>query len=387
MSNFGFKAEVEMVIRDVGAVQSIGDLQEIGKLVDYWIEPRSAYVDLNGFILKNLDLRVGHQIVTWGTADMLNPTNFLNPYDLSDPFAFDRTMANTMLKGTYFINDVTITGVLAPFFKPSRLPPDAAVLISAFDATNMPIPGMSLNDMSDTVILPEKNARNMSGAIKTAAKIFDFDLSVSYYYGYDHLPQPTALSLIPYDATNPFSFNGKLNLEYYRIQGIGFDVAGAILDVGVWGEAAVIIPEEVKTGISVATPLGSIDSSVIAVKDEPFVKFVIGGDYTFKGGWYVQAQYLHGFMNEIGKDNLGNYAMIALEKRFINDELTIRLAGGGEMRDSDTLAFFGMPEISYKPGNGVEVALGAHIIDGDEGTMFNRWNDRDDIYLTLKKSF
>jgi len=39
-----------------------------------------AYADI---YLKNTDLRVGRQVVSWGTADGINPTNYINPRELS----------------------------------------------------------------------------------------------------------------------------------------------------------------------------------------------------------------------------------------------------------------------------------------------------------------
>ena len=39
-----------------------------------------AYAD---FYLRNTDIRIGRQVVSWGTADGINPTNYINPSDLS----------------------------------------------------------------------------------------------------------------------------------------------------------------------------------------------------------------------------------------------------------------------------------------------------------------
>ena len=42
-----------------------------------------AYVSANNFIFDGLDFVVGKQRISWGKADKINPTDVLNPEDLS----------------------------------------------------------------------------------------------------------------------------------------------------------------------------------------------------------------------------------------------------------------------------------------------------------------
>lgn len=378
----GFCGELEFVAQGFNNISSFDDLKDIDKVTDLWIDVRNAYVDFYGFLFPQLDLRVGSQIEVWGTADQINPTDYLNPYDFSDPFDFGRKLSNTMLKTSVYISAFTFTGALVPIFKPTRLPDDDALFGSSMD--EMLPPGMTLHSLSQNIIMPEKNARNMSGAFKVGVNAFDYDFSLSYFYGRDHLPLPTAISMTP---VSPTALDMTVTMQYPQIQVVGLDFAGAIKDVGIWGEGAIVIPEKVETDITMPTPQGTMTITETTLDNEPFLKGVLGLDYTFKGGVYVQTQYIHGFIGEIGKDNLGDYIMIALEKSFINDELTIRLAGGIEIQNRDKISFIPLPELSYKPGYGFELALGAYIIEGDKETTFGKWDDKDEVYLKIKKSF
>ena len=76
----------EVWLRNIGLpqVSSSADLYNKGIIDPYNLEIREAYVQLYGFLSPKLDLKIGRQRITWGTADKLNPTDNLNPYDLED---------------------------------------------------------------------------------------------------------------------------------------------------------------------------------------------------------------------------------------------------------------------------------------------------------------
>ena len=55
----------------------------------YEVSLFEASVKVHGFLLKNLDLTVGKQRLSWGTADKMNVVDNLNPVDLANFFTFD----------------------------------------------------------------------------------------------------------------------------------------------------------------------------------------------------------------------------------------------------------------------------------------------------------
>ena len=82
----------EVWLRNMGLpnISKSSDLYNKGIVDPYNLEIREAYVQLNGFLTKNLDLSIGRQRIVWGTADKLNPTDNLNPLDLEDILDFGR---------------------------------------------------------------------------------------------------------------------------------------------------------------------------------------------------------------------------------------------------------------------------------------------------------
>src|SRR5262249_37423254 len=66
----------------------------------YRLEVNAAYIDIYQ-IGRGLDLRIGRQVVVWGTADKFNPTNNLNSLDFSDPLLFGKALGNDMVRADY----------------------------------------------------------------------------------------------------------------------------------------------------------------------------------------------------------------------------------------------------------------------------------------------
>ncbi|MBL7075323.1 hypothetical protein ISS37_08825 [candidate division KSB1 bacterium] len=366
------------------------DLQRRDKsLVAPWsLELREAYLDLYGFLTDDLDVRIGRQRIAWGTADKLNPTDNLNPDDLEDIFDFGAKLGVNALKATYYLGGLTLTGVYIPIFTPATLPPpDWASALAP--PTELP-QGMILGKVTDTIALPEdKPVKSSMVGLKLETSLFNYDFSLSYFNGRDDLPLATAITINPVDTLG--TVDVATELCYPSMKVIGLDMAGAVGKIGVWAEGALFIPEEVELATTIPTPLGMATQKSIALDDEPYLKFVMGGDYTFKNGFYINAQYLHGFIHERGKDQLEDYFAFGVEKKFLNDKLKVVPFGGAiEVADwgdlENNYAFIGAPEIDYYPSDAVELTVGAYLIDG-KGSAFGKVKDNDEVFIKVKFSF
>src|SRR5437762_3238191 len=96
----------------------------------YRLEANAAYVDVYK-ILPKLDLRIGRQVVVWGTADKFNPTNNVNTLDLSDPLLFGKALANNMVRADWNpYGDIIVTAVWVPIFRPAQLPRTAPIAVT-----------------------------------------------------------------------------------------------------------------------------------------------------------------------------------------------------------------------------------------------------------------
>ncbi|MBW2332180.1 MAG: hypothetical protein JRF08_01610 [Deltaproteobacteria bacterium] len=383
-----FYSEVWLRSLSFPTVQNSADLVDKNKISPLNLDFREAYVDLYGFLFDNLDIRIGRQRIAWGTADKLNPTDNLNPDDIEDIWDFGRHLGSDALKASYYLRDWTFEAVYIPIFTPAVLP--RGDLASAL-SPSMELPtGLTLRDLTDTIIMPTNNFKESSiTGVKILNNFFGYDFSLSYVYGRDDLPLTRKVTFTPTDKSGEIDIASEL--IYPRMHIAGIDMAGAIANIGVWAEVAVFFPEEVKMTTDLSA-LGMGIQEAIALDDKPYVKYILGADYTFKNGIYINGQYLHGFIHEKGNDNLEDYFMFGLEKKFFNDKLKIIPIGGGiEIKDfkdiENNYALILSPEIAYFPVDDAELTLGIRLIDGKGTTAFGRVKDKDELYFKVKYSF
>ena len=372
-----------------------------------------AYVALYGFLLDSdaaiLDLRAGKQKIAWGEADVFTPTNNFDPYNLENPLEFDERLGNVALKATLTIADelFIIEGVLAPRFLPSVLPVDlflgddplASPLMPSLSPDQMDLGGMDLVFPGNHVIrtlAPPWDLDNIMTGLRLKWSMLGFDWSLSYFRGRDTIPAPAnSFGAVkssredgcPQDGTSCVIVTG-VNLEYPRIDVIGFDFRGGIGDVGVWGEVGVIFPHAVIGSMRVEG-LGEVAQFTI-IEDDPFAKWTLGAEYTFKGGWFFNLQWVHGFFTEQTGHALHDYLFLVFRKTFLNERLKIELSLGGELdttlgRQALGGLFHGM--LSYKPFDGAEVVLGYVMARGEDRVSIEMFEPLDQAYLKIRTDF
>ena len=311
-----------------------------------------AYFEFSQFISENLDIKIGKQRIAWGAADKFNPTDNLNPNDLTDFLDFEAKIPSPALKASYYLGDSTITGVWVPLFEPALLPRGGTAFF--------------LGQVPARVEVPKKTFENGMFALKLSGTVFNLDYSLSYFKGFDDIP-------IEFDNSD------RLEMGFPEMQVAGFDFAGEFRSVGFWGEMALFFPEEIKSGPDVILP------------DDPYLKYTFGADYTFKNGIYLEAQYVHGFFTEKGRGNLSDFLIGKIERKFLNDDLKLELSGGLEAKEANSIKdSYGTllgPEISYRPMDNLELAMGAYLFGGKSGTLLGSLKDQDQIYFEATFSF
>ena len=388
----------EVWLRNIGLpnITSSADLYNKGIVDPVNFELREAYVQVFGFLSKNLDVTVGRQRIVWGTADKLNPTDNLNPYDLEDILDFGRHRGSDAINlNYYFNNNFSLQGVYIPIFQPANMP--IGIYANAL-TPEMELPqGMVLNEFSDTILMPRYNlAQSSTAGLKFKGFVKGVDFSLSYVWGYDGLPFATRNTFIPVDAFGGININSQLSFSRTHIFGV--DMATSIGGFGLWAEAAAFMPDKnviMTNDFSAFYPSSPVPvtmDSLLLDSSEPYVRFVLGGDYNFSDGSYLNFQYMHGFINERGQGNLNDYFFARYEKKFFNEKLKIAPIGGGfivtdwnNIKDNYTILF--VPEIAYQATDNVEMSLSAAIIDGKGSGVFSNLNNFDMLMFKLKYSF
>jgi len=388
----------EVWFRNIGLPKITGstDLYNKGIVDPLDFEIREGYIQVIGFLAKNLDITIGRQLIVWGTADKLNPTDNLNPYDLEDILDFGRHRGTDAINLNYYItNDFSLQGVFIPFFRPANMP--VGIFANALNPS-MELPqGMVLKGFSDTLLMKRYNLGESSTAgFKFKGFVKGVDFSVSYVWGYDGIPFNTRNTFIPVDTLG--GTNIKSQLSFSRTHIFGADLATSIVGIGFWAEAAVFMPEKdviMTNDLSAFYPLSPVPvtkDSLLLDKSKPYVKFVVGCDYNFPEGSYLNFQYMHGFIHERGNNNLNDYFFLRYEKKFFNEKLKIAPISGAfivsdwkKIKNNYAIAY--IPEVSYKATDDVEITLSAAIFDGKGDNLFANLKNYNMFLFKLKYSF
>ena len=396
------------------------------------MEIKEANIQLFGCLTKNLDLTIGRQYIAWGTGDKINPTYNLNPYDMADIWDFGQHLGTDAIRADYYIKDFKIEGVVIPFFKPARLPfgdwadafsPDVSDLPSTYVITDTTgfLSSLGIDTFNvqyenfnySYLQIPKDLKHSPVFGLKFAGRLWNTDFSFSYVNTHNGFPIAQTANVSIDSISTPGMDTAYTtiytDLTYPQIHVLGFDFSGNIKNAGVWGELSLNIPYHdyflktvtpdpniminELTGLNLNLGLqGSEIPDSLVLSKTPYVKYVLGTDYTFANGMYLNIQFLHGFANENGKNNLNDYCMFHLEKKFFDDKLITNLFDGAatitdwdDIENNFTVVY--MPNIAYQATDNAKITLGVRIIDGKGDGLFSRIKTKDEAFLKFTYHF
>ena len=219
--------------------QEAAVLHLFGQEVNPYVLPfvNRQYLD-NAFVklvFSNLDLTIGRQQLSFGTGYAWNPTDIFNSKDLMDP-AYEQPGHNALRLDWPLSNLMTVTAVY----------------------------------------VPEAQWKQSTKLMQIKASIGHFDLAL---IGAEAAWQPHDYTQLSLSSITP----GFLQLEDRRRMA-GINLAGELLGLGVWAEAA-------------------HHQMTIA---KSYEDWLVGMDYTFDGGQYVMAEYFH---SGLGRSNKNQYTL------------------------------------------------------------------------------
>jgi hypothetical protein len=325
-------------------------------------ELREAFVTVTS---GPLELRAGRQVIAWGRADGINPTDNLTGQDLTllAPDDSDRRLGATAFRATYAHRDVTATVIWLPEFRSHRVPLPAL----AGDLAS-----------SESRWEPEQ----MAVRVEQTGRAIDW--SVSAFNGRD---------LNPDLGVRGGSEATQLTLTHHRIRIIGADATG---NIGRYGLRAEVAYNRTDDGTG-ARPF---------VKN-PFLFVVVGGDRTFHEHLNVNVQYLFRFVTHFTRSDLRDATfanVVAVEQAAFSNQAR-RTQHGASTRVShkwlhDTLeaelaaagyaAPHGMtfrPKVTYAVTDRMKVLVGGEFYRGDPESVFGILRDNSGAYVEVRWSF
>ncbi len=403
-------------------------LQSSDYLYPFSFYLEESYVSANNFILDRLDFVVGKQRISWGKADKINPTDVLNPQDLTKITDLAKKIPTFAFNLTYyfpFLSDYGAQFVWEPY-------PNQSLLAFEFIDKKLTkkIKEKMLGNVTSVEIdenwngevkYPEFNLTNSVIGGKIFGKVLGFDFSLNAvrrqndipYVKEIYLKNSNNINFPTMSETNVTVLSKSYQMEYHKETEIGFDLEK---DWGIFVnrfELAIFIPDETKTitYTTSITPIPIPPMTIVTntttneeiILKEPYVKWVIGLDKNFDGGWYINFQIAHGLFMERGykDERLQDYFTFNIEKSFFDDKLKFKLFGivntdtfVDRFKDSDIIksfvdnsAIMGNFEIVYSPLMGLDFKVGICGIDGKGEATLTQYKDYDMIYLEVASSF
>ncbi|MGQ9708205.1 MAG: hypothetical protein ACUVUR_04960 [bacterium] len=358
------------------------ELSNAGQMTPVCVLLDEAFVRLYD-IVPGLTFTVGRQLIHWGTADAVNPTNNFTTPDYSDPLIWDERRPVWMVHFGYTpISALGFEFGAKPVFEPALAPPaewySRSVLPSEEELRSRLIQGLirqGLDSLTarlvaasytiiarEDIALPGRNIRDMTWGGRLKGHLGAFDVSLSFLRGYEFLP-----SVQPVTVINPQEkrFDFVLEERFFKKVVIGGDLAANIAGIGVWVEAAYNLFTD------------SLFNDELSV---------IGGlDYSF-AGFYANLQFLHGQfpLSQIAAEPVQDFLLGGLEREFFSGRLLLRVGGVLDLKERSS-GF--VPLLRIAPVSGLELELGGLVFSGSEGSAFGALKEIKELSFGVRHRF
>ncbi|MBU6152987.1 MAG: hypothetical protein KGP28_01685 [Bdellovibrionales bacterium] len=325
-----------------------------------------------GFVETSIgafDIRAGRQVLVWGRADKLNPTDNLSvkDYRLLTTDDEEQRLGLTTLSAAWNLSEG------------SRL-----VLIwqPEWRAPGLPIPplgqGITLSNL-------QPSGASRQWALKYDRSSSSFDFSLSFFDGISRTPDLELMSAGPSGV--------DLELAFRRVQVIGADFASTLDGWGIRGETAYMITQD---------PSGS--NPLI---QNAGVFTVLGAERSLTEGLSISAQYLNRWVDDFrditqGADPTNRPLLVS---QAINTQQQVRMNHGFSLRPAlkmmnETLemelAWVGWlttggqllrPKITYAITDHFKAIAGAEFYSGPSESFFGRLRDVSSAFAEIRATF
>ncbi len=322
-------------------------------------ELREAFVTYSS---GPIEIRAGRQIIAWGRADGINPTDNLTGQDLTllAPDDSDRRLGAAAVRVTYALGDITAMAIWLPEFRSNRIP----------------VPPM-LGDLEASE--SEWGAKPFAFRVEQTGRAVDWAASV--FHGRDLGPDLGV------------GQQAVLSLSHHEVTVFGADAAGNVGRFGLRSEAAFVRTDD-------------RDGMDPFVKN-PYLSVVAGGDRTMREHLNVNVQYLYRYVAHFGSAspsespfvNLVAASQAALSGqtrrhqhgasarvsyKWFHDTLEAEVAAAGYAEPRGGVL---RPKVTYAISDRMKVLVGGEFYRGDPASIFGILRDNSGAYAEMRFSF
>ncbi len=200
-----------------------------------------------------MDIRLGIQKFAWGRLDEINPTDNLNTEDLTEGGTndeVDRKIGVPSVKMNVYSDLANVEFGWVPVYVPYRLPqPDERWFPKVLKppkviSTNTAVGEVPVQTSYQDIDLPAVTMDNSEAGIRVSKYIAGWDVSFSYFTGYDMMPLMEAPVDLTVEMKDPLALDYDISAQalmvpqIHRMQVYGFDFTTTVSSFTLRGEYA-----------------------------------------------------------------------------------------------------------------------------------------------------
>jgi len=338
---------------------------------DAIVRPADLYIDI---VTSRFDLRAGAARLVWGRLDEFQPTDVVNPLDLSRFLMEGRSEARlpvALVRGRVFLpRSTTIEAVVVPHFRRGR-----------FDQLDEPSSPFNLADPAGSPIPrirdePDAGAESLQGGLRVTSTTARVDWSLSAYRGIKAFPIST---IGPAEAGHY-----EIRESFPRFTMVGGDFETVHGPWGFRGEVAAFVDDELQ--------------STRAIRGVPGHSVTAGVGLDRKAGDYriaANALWSHSGVDSsdpvassfAGDDEIERTdfsLVVAADRSFARETRTVRVFAVYDPADATTFTRV-IAAVSVRDNVWIEGSGG--LITGTSLDIIGRLTRRDFAYARLKVFF
>ncbi len=346
---------------------------------------REAYIDL---FFNRGDLRIGKQQVVWGKADGIFINDIVNPLDMRQFLMqdFDNIrMAQPMVKGSLYLGNWTLEGIVNPKFEPGRFAKEGSdweFKIGIPDSIMTPVP--RFNSAVPNYIhenkeeLPEASLENSEFGFRLSTFLMGSDISLLYLDGYNDFPAYRLDSVVPtLEGFVPVRLDTYMTPFYYRSTMTGVNFSRPFFSTVLRGEMGHFSDRH----------FGDLEAEqFFSVSD--YFQGMLGIDLSGPWGSALSFQgvrrHILDFHESMMEDESQTMATAMVNGAFANETIGLLALCIFDVSNEAGLLRF---DLDYRGIDALSISLGTYQLWGGDDTMFGQFSGNDNFFLKVKYSF
>jgi hypothetical protein len=409
------------------------DLDEIHQDKDIFVNFEEAYLDL---LFRRFELRLGKQKVSWGRLDELQPTDNLNPEDLTEFYFRPELERKIGVPGsalTAYLGPWTAEAVWNPIYTAYRFPNRQdrwfPPLLEVPERVATPFGMVPVRTRYPDVDEPPHTLASSDAGLRIGRRIGSAEVSASVFHGWDKTPtfsaRATATLLPTGNPAAPAAPNMDVTIfpTLHRITVVGADLAVPVWVLALRAEAAwihgrffpILIRDQIGSDPRLVAAVAAAAARVAqsgrpetialplpaAERQREALEYGIGFDYSMNeavsrrliggeslAGSFVLVQLIESVMFDHDApfiaQSVEHLLGLTLRQTFRDERLLTELKVAYNPNHGD---FYVWPQIAYKLTPTLHAILAARVLGGDGTHPIGQYRDYDGIHIGLKRFF